>query len=205
MVDNVLFKPYCCCAVVHPAIDACRKIVVDRDLKAEAIQSIEVDYPKGSYDHAAITAPRDLLEMQFSTSYSLALTVLKRRNTPHEYTMEALNDPMTKSTAAKVELHEDSSLDQMFEAGHMPARVRIGTAAGETFEEFVLDARGSPGSPFSSADVDEKFRSQVNEVLGTDRGEELLQTLRNIALVRDVATLPAKLKFRKTAKQARAV
>jgi len=203
-IDNVLFKPYCCCAVVHPAIDACRKIVVDHDLAADAIETIEVGYPKGSYDHAAITSPSDLLEMQFSTSYSLALTVLTRRNTPREYTMEALQDPQVKAVAAKVKLREEPELDPMFDGGHMPARVKIGTRSGDLFEEFVLDAKGSPGAPYSSADIDEKFRSLVSGPLGANRTEELLNSLRNIALLPDVADLPAKFMFEKSVQSARA-
>ena len=84
MIDHILFKPYCCCAVIHPAIDACRMIVEQRNLNGDVIDTVAVDYPKGSYDHSAITNPQDLLTMQFSTAYSLALTVIKRKNTPRD-------------------------------------------------------------------------------------------------------------------------
>jgi 2-methylcitrate dehydratase PrpD len=195
MIDHILFKPYCCCAVIHPAIDACRMIVEQRDLSSNAIESITVDYPKGSYDHSAITNPQDLLSMQFSTSYSLALTVIKRRNTPREYTMDALRDPKMKELAAKVSLREDAEMDRIFNDGHMPARVKIKTKSGDNFEQLVQDAKGSPGVPYLSKDVDEKFRSLTVDVLGKDRAEHLLDMLRNVEKLRDMTELTRVLVF----------
>lgn len=190
---HVLFKPYSCCAVIHPAIDGVMRLVTAHDLRAGDVESIEIGYPKGSYDHSAITSPADLLGMQFSTSYSLALTVLKRRNTPHEYTEAALADPQVRSVASKVRLGQEAELDKLFEAGHMPARVKLRTKSGRLLEEMVLDAKGSPGAPFSSNEVDDKFRSQVVDVLGAERCENLLRVLRNIESLDDMAELPAML------------
>ena len=193
---HVLFKPYSCCAVIHPAIDGVRKLVTAHDLGAGDIESIEVGYPEGSYDHSAITSPKDLLGMQFSTSYSLALTVLKRRNTPHEYTEAALADPQVRGVASKVRLGKEAELDRLFEEGHMPARVKVRTKSGRLLEEMVLDAKGSPGAPFSSDEVDDKFRSQVAGVVGAEKCEQLVRVLRNIESLDDMAELPAMLVVR---------
>ncbi len=190
---HVLFKPYSCCAVIHPAIDGVRKLVTAHNLGAGDVESIEIGYPKGSYDHSAITSPKDLLGMQFSTSYSLALTVLKRRNTPHEYTEAALADPQVRDIAAKVRLREEAELDKLFEEGHMPARVKMWTKSGRLLEEMVLDAKGSRGTPFSSNEVDDKFRSLVADVVGTERCENLVRVLRGIERLDDMARLPAML------------
>ncbi|OGA38052.1 MAG: hypothetical protein A3G24_05540 [Betaproteobacteria bacterium RIFCSPLOWO2_12_FULL_62_13] len=190
---HVLFKPYSCCAVIHPAIDGVRKLVTAHDLGAGDIETIEIGYPEGSYDHSAITSPKDLLGMQFSTSYSLALTVLKRRNTPHEYTEAALADPQVQGVASKVRLVKEAELDRLFAEGHMPARVKVRTKSGRLLEEMVLDAKGSPGAPFSNNEVDEKFRSLVADVVGAEKCERLVRVLRSIESLNDMAELPAML------------
>ena len=169
-IEHAVFKPYCCCAVIHPAIDGMRKLVADHGLTA------------------AITAPRDLLGMQFSTGYSLALTVLKERNTPREYTEAALVDPAVRAFAAKVKVQKDDSLAQYYE-GHRPARVRARTKSGAVHETLVMDAKGTAGVPFSEEDVDGKFRSQAADVVGAASCEKLLQALHNIESVDDVAML----------------
>ena len=72
------FKPCCCVGGIHAAIDGLSKLLAAHNLKADDIESIEVGYPRNTCDHLSITAPHDLLGMQFSTAYTLALTVLKR-------------------------------------------------------------------------------------------------------------------------------
>ena len=191
-IELTRFKPYCCCGGIHPAIDGLAKLVSEHKLKAEVIESVEVSYAMGFHDHAAITAPHDLLGMQFSTSYSLALTVLTGRNTPGVYTMEALADPRVAAFAAKVTVRGDAELTRLFE-GRQPARVRVRTTSGEIVEELVAHAKGSPGAPLTSDEIDEKFRSQAVDILGVRRSDELLRVLRHVDELEDMAALPAML------------
>jgi 2-methylcitrate dehydratase PrpD len=190
MMEYVLFKPYSCCAVIHPAIDALLTILSDTGLDAERIESIEVGYSRVSYDHAAITTPKDLLGLQFSTSYSLAITVLKRRNTPREYTMETLYDPQVKAVAAKVRLNRESKLDQLMADGHMAARITLRSKDGQVFEKLIEDAKGSQASTFTSDDVDAKFNSQVMDVMGAEATQRLIRTLRGIDNISDMSIVP---------------
>src|SRR5262249_18996756 len=124
-----------------------------------------------------------------STSYSLALTALKGRNTPREYTMEALVDPQIRAFASKVRVVQDDVLTNEY-VGKLPARVTVRTTAGAVHEELVINAKGSPGQPLSSQDVDEKFRSQVANILGAENCEKLLRTLRNIDALDKISNLP---------------
>ena len=191
-LQHVLFKPYCCCAIIHPAIDALQKIISEHSVAPDDIERIRVGYPKGSHHHAAITDPKDILGMQFSTAYSLALTVHKGRNTPQEYSLEAIRDPRIRATAAKVVLTNETGLDELFQ-GHMPARITLTTRSGTTYDELVVDAKGSPLKRLTSAEVDEKFRSMVTEVLGADRTGELIRTLRSVRGVDNMARIASML------------
>jgi 2-methylcitrate dehydratase PrpD len=189
-LQHVLFKPYCCCAIIHPAIDAIKNVMGAHKIAPDDIEAIEVGYPKGSHHHAAITDPKDILGMQFSTAFSLASTVLTGRNTPAAYTMAAIADPEMRAMAARVTLTNEKALDELFQ-GHMPARVTITTKAGAKHDDLVIDAKGSPAKRLTSDEVDEKFRSMVVDVLGRERTDEIIATLRNIADVPDMAAVPA--------------
>lgn len=191
-LQHVLFKPYCCCAIIHPAIDALTAIIGRQGLAPDDIESILVGYPKGSHHHAAITDPKDLLGMQFSTGFSLALTVLRGRNTPKEYSMDAIADPAIRAMAARVSLENEVALDPLFE-GHMPARVTLTTKDGRTFDELVVDAKGSPAKRLTSDEIDEKFRSMAVDVLGRERTDAVIATLRNVAAIEDMAAVPGML------------
>ena len=189
-LEHVLFKPHSCCAIIHPAIEGLGDLIKSHKLTANDIEGVEVGYPKRSYEHSAITNPHDLLGMQFSTSYSLALTALKGANTPREYTMEALADPEVKAFAAKVTLVKEEELSRRFER-RMPARVTVRTKAGGVHESLVSDPKGTLQSPLTSADIDAKFRGQVTDVIGSAACETLLHTLRNIESLDDMAKVAA--------------
>ena len=189
MMEHVAFKPYCVVGIIAAAIDGLKKILTTNNLKAGDIESIEVGYPTSHYQHAAISFPHDLLGMQFSTSYSLALTVLKGSNTPRDYTMEALANEEIKAFASRVRVVEDAELGKRYE-GRLPARVNLRTRSGGIFEALVIDAKGSPGAPLSSAEIDDKFRSQVVDVLGAEQCVQLVRMLRNIDALDDIARLP---------------
>jgi 2-methylcitrate dehydratase PrpD len=189
-LEHVLFKPHSCCAIIHPAIEGLGSLMSAHKLAADDIVSVEVGYPKRSYEHSAITNPHDLLGMQFSTSYSLALTAIKGANTPREYTLEALADPNVKAFAAKVTLRKEEELSRRFER-RMPARVTVRTKAGGVHENLVSDPKGSLQSPLTSEDIDVKFRGQVGDIIGNAACEKLLLSLRAIERLDDVAKLPA--------------
>ncbi len=191
IIENTAFKPYCCCAVIHTAIDGMRKLVADHALTADSIAAVDVGYAGASYRHAAITDPKDLLGMQFSTSYSLALAALGRGNTPRSYTEAALKDAAVRTFAAKVQVHKDDELAKYYE-GHRPARVKARTTSGAEFETLIMDAKGTKALPFTDADVDEKFSSQVADVVGKERCAALLATLHDLESVKDIAELMPK-------------
>ena len=194
IVEYVRIKPYSSCGAIHASVDGFKKLIVANDLKPEIIESIEVGLPKSTYEHVGITSPYDLTGMQFSTAYSLALTILKGGNTPREYTLEALADPAIRDFASKVSVREDTELNQ--HRGKFPSHVKVRVKSGNVYEAVVIDPTGSHLFPLSSDQIDDKFRHQVADVLETEHCEQLLRTLRNIDALDDMAKLPRMLIFK---------
>ncbi len=188
-LESIYFKPYCCVGTVHPAIDGLRRIVTANALKAVDIEAVEVSYPSGIHDHVGVATPHDLLGMQFSTAYALAIAVLRGRNTPREYTMATLSDPEVREFAGRVQVLEEAGLDKLTE-GRFAARIKVRTRSGQVFEHLMADAKGAADALLSSDEIDNKFRAQVTDLLGTQRCENLLKTLRDVASLEDIAQLP---------------
>ncbi len=186
--ERIQFKPYCCCGIIHPSIDGLKKIISEQKLTADDIASITIRNPSGFHDHATITAPHDMLGMQFSTSYSLALTALRGGNTPREYTLDALADPAIKAFASRVTVEEGTELNKICE-GHFSAHIKVCTNSGAVHEQLVIDAKGSVAVPLTDEDIDNKFRSQAEEHLGSANCEALLRMLRDIDGIPDVGKL----------------
>lgn len=187
MLDHLRIKPYSCCGAIHAAIDGFRKITTDCDLAADSIATVEVGYPRHTYEHVAIAAPHDVLGMQFSTAFTLALTLLRGRNTPREYNLQALAEPAIREFASRVSIRENAELNAV--KGKYPARVVLYTRSGARHEALVLDPKGSPGAPLSGAEIDEKFQHQAAPVLGAERCGRLLRALRSIDTLDDMGKL----------------
>ena len=187
-IEHAFFKLYSCNGNIHPAIDCLKHLISAHDLKADSIESVTVSYPKSHYKVISVATPRDFLGMQFSTSYCLAVTMLKGRNSPREYTMDALADPEIRAFAAKVAVQEDAELSHMAEAQICePARVKVVTKSGEVHVE--TRTKGTTAK-VSAAEIDNKFRSQVVDVLGAERCENVLRAIRDIDALDDMAKLP---------------
>ena len=187
MLEHLRIKPYSCCGAMHVAIDGLRKITAEHDLDANSIASVEVGYPKQTCEHVAIPVPHDVLGMQFSTAFTLALTMLKGRNTPREYTLDALADPVVRDFASRVSIREDAELNAV--KGKYPARVVLRTRSGARHEALVLDPKGSPVTPLSATEIDEKFQHQAAPALGAERCGKLLRALRGIDALDDMGKL----------------
>jgi 2-methylcitrate dehydratase PrpD len=189
-IEQTLFKAYSCCGIIHAAIDAMKGIVTEHHLKAGDIASVDVGYPSGLHDHVGITAPHDLAGAQFSTSYSLALTVLKGGNSPVEYKTEILDDPQIRDFASRIRVYEDVELNKLCEGrGRFPARVKVRTRAGGQHEMLVPDAKGSAEVPLTSAEIDAKFSLQAADIMGKKQADRVLSALRSIESLDDTAKL----------------
>jgi 2-methylcitrate dehydratase PrpD len=69
--------------------------------------------------------------------------------------------------------------------------MRVRLRDGRVLDEVVRAARGTPGHPVSRHDVEEKFRRLAGVVLPAPRVGRLLETLRDLPALSDVATLAA--------------
>jgi len=65
----------------------------------------------------------------------------------------------------------------------------VRTKSGAVYQDLVVDSKGTHGAPLTRVELDEKFRTQVEDVLGARNCEAALDLLRNIDLVDDVAQL----------------
>jgi 2-methylcitrate dehydratase PrpD len=187
-LESIYFKPYCCVGTIHPAIDAVRGVISKQRLRPDDIAAIDVSYPPGLHEHVGIAQPHDLLGMQFSTAFALAIAVIKGRNTPREYTTETLHDAAVREFAARVRVMQDAALDQTL-GGQFAARIRVHTHDGRCYEH-AGDAKTGANALLSSAELDNKFRAQVADVVGAARCDQLLSVLRNLDSVDDMAQLP---------------
>jgi 2-methylcitrate dehydratase len=69
------------------------------------------------------------------------------------------------------------------------AEVDVETKDGHKFSERVDYPPGDPGNPASQEDIERKVRHYASKVLGQDRTQSLIETVKNLESVSDLNEL----------------
>ena len=184
ILDNST-KLYAACHLLHATIDAGRAIRQASAPAPAAIADVECHVHPLAVKVAAIPAPRSGLEAKFSAAYCAALALTRGEAGESEFTDATAADPGLRELAGRIRPVADPAL------GIPEARMRVRLRDGRVLDEVVRAARGTPGHPVSRHDVEEKFRRLAGVVLPAPRVGRLLETLRDLPALPDVATLAA--------------
>jgi 2-methylcitrate dehydratase PrpD len=184
ILDNST-KLYAACHLLHATIDAGRAIRQTSAPAPAAIADVECHVHPLAVKVAAIPAPRSGLEAKFSAAYCAALALTRGEAGESEFTDATAADPGLRELAGRIRPVADPAL------GIPEARMRVRLRDGRVLDEVVRAARGTPGHPVSRHDVEEKFRRLAGVVLPAPRVGRLLETLRDLPALSDVATLAA--------------
>lgn len=195
MLTTLMFKPYNCCYLIHPAIEGFLTLCRDNNLSPDAIESVTVGYSKFSISHAGkIIIPTDELGAQFSTSFTLALSLIKEAPGMWSYTESNISDSKIIDLAKRISVFEDEQANAEF-----PKRngciVTIKTITGTEFSLRVTDPKGSPENLMKEADVRKKYFKNTVPVIGDESAESFYDQLKNFERLESVRGLSLSLKM----------
>ena len=184
-------KLHACARYLHPALDALEAALASDDVDPAAIERIDVrTYPfAASMDDPR---PSNPLAARFSLPFALATALVADHTGVDAFADPALSDEATLALSAKVKVTSVPEMD----AGlphERPAAVSVRMRDGRVLEGAVRQARGEPDGddPVLDAQVDEKFLGLAARVLAPDGARRLLDALRAVESVDDVAALTA--------------
>jgi 2-methylcitrate dehydratase PrpD len=178
-------KLYAACHLLHATIDAGRAIRERSAPPAEAIAAVECHVHPLAVKVAAIPEPRTGLEAKFSAAYCAALALTRGDAGESEFSDASAPDPGLLGLVGRIRTVADPSL------GIPEARMRVRLRDGHVLDETVRAARGTPGRPVTRQDVEEKFRRVAGVVLPVAQVGRLLEALRRLPTLADLASLAA--------------
>lgn len=171
------FKMYCCCRHLHGPLDALVGLREQHDIDPAKIERIEVKTYAPALRISNWTEPRDIMDVQYSHPYCLALVAIYGPEALLPLTDHVLYDPVVTALSHKVKLSLDPELDKIYaENGTLPARVTV-ICDGQRFVSPVTLPKDG-GLPW--LDLEQKFRSATRLVAGRDQQDELLGALRTV-------------------------
>lgn len=184
---DVYHKVYAQDGFIQPMSEALERIQAAHSLNVDDIERIWVGTCKRAKDEVVglVRHPTNLTDAQFSASFSVAQYLVTGGAGFNEYAEENLKDPRINALSDRVVLEIDEEVEREFQRARLRgAKVVITMKSGEQFSEYVENLR-----PMEPQDLEKKFLTLAQVVMDEERSQVLLDRLRHLEDIRDVATL----------------
>ncbi|MFH8739243.1 MmgE/PrpD family protein [Streptomyces sp. NPDC017964] len=189
-ICNTYFKLYACCRHVHAPLDGMLQLVDHHGINADEIDAINVETTSGALRIANRVHPTNLIDVQYSIPYCLALTAIVGPQALLPLTAEALTQDGATALARKVKLSLSPEFDARFPAETL-ARVTI-ACGDQRLTSDVVTPRGEATNPLSWADLEAKFKAATRMVATEAQQNQVLSAM-NEARAGNLTALTASL------------
>jgi 2-methylcitrate dehydratase PrpD len=179
------YKPFACGIVIHPIIDGCIQLRNEFSLKAAEIERIDLEVDPLVLELTGKKTPQVGLEGKFSVYHSAAVAIIDGRAGEEEYSDSRVHDCEVVALRDKVGATASENIAED------ECHVTVTLKDGRVLKKHVEHAIGSLARPMTDADLDAKFGSLADPVLGAQEASRLRDLCWNIEKLDDVAVLAA--------------
>jgi 2-methylcitrate dehydratase PrpD len=184
---SVGFKPFACGINLHALLAAVIALREKHSLQAANVELIEARVNPHVLVPTGKKEPRTGLEGKYSVYHSAAVALIDGAAGPPQYTDARVTDPEVVALRGRVRVTPDDSVrrDEAF------VMIKLGDGAG--VEHQVSHAPGTAENPLSDAQLAEKFRRLTEPLVGRQRADVILGSLRRLEHLQDVSSLARQL------------
>lgn len=188
ITDGIRVKPYPCGGLAHQAIDAVLEFRAKHGVRADRVDSINVDVTPHVYSRIAFRVPATGIQGKFSMSYLLARAIIDGKVSLDMFTDAAVRDPHVLKLLEKIHMSVDKSLKASNE-GSRPCRVTLRLRNGQIYSREVEHAKGSPEVPMTAEEIETKFSDCAGRVLSKSSTRRTLKNIQNLETLQDIRPL----------------
>jgi 2-methylcitrate dehydratase PrpD len=178
------YKPFACGIVIHPSIDAATQLR-EKGVTPAQVERIELRVHSLVLELTGKKEPKNGLEGKFSVYHGVATGLIFGRAGEGEFSDAVVNDACVVVLRNKVQATVDDSIAE--ESVRMTAVL----TDGRRIEVNVEHAIGSLQRPLSDAQLEAKFRSLVEPVLGAARATHITKACWQLGSAADMRALTA--------------
>lgn len=185
---GVSIKPYPCGSLGHPAMDAMRDLLIEKDIRPEQVKKVRFGTTSRVLEPLRYTDPQNELEAKFSLQFGLGILLLERKAGIHQYRDEVVRRPDVREAMKKVETYEDGGIEGM---GYslIRGKVSIEMEDGTVHERMSELSRGTPQRPMNREELYEKFQECCGLVYGEKQTAQIERLLYKVDAVENIHTL----------------
>jgi 2-methylcitrate dehydratase PrpD len=176
------YKPFACGIVIHPTIDAAVQLR-GKGVKAEEVERVELRVHPLVLELTGKKEPQDGLQGKFSVYHGFAAGLIFGRASEPEYEDAIVRREDVTALRRKVVATVDDSI------GEASADVTAVLKDGRKVHVFVEHAIGSLERPMSDRDLEAKFHSMADEVIGKEKAGRLIEACWKLGDAQDLRAL----------------
>src|SRR5262245_5429292 len=186
---GVSIKPYPSGIVTHQSMDAMLALVTKHDLKLEQVQRVRFYAGKNILEPIRYPLAKNHLQAKFSMPALLAMIIIKRRASHHEFMDAFVASPQMQDLQTRTELINDPEIDAKG-WDLIRSRIEVDTKDGRKLVEWADEKyRGGPLNPISDADLEGKFRMCAEGAIDKAAQDRLLEAVAGIDKLANAGTL----------------
>ena len=179
-LPDVAFKPYPCARQLHAGVEALLTLLRQHSISAQAIEAIElavptanvsmVNRPSMTASHAATVG---------SGQYVMAVTALRGKIDLVSFEKEFLHSVEVRQLMNQVKVTGSTDLDRHYPK-YWSGRVTVTLAGGRSLTHEVIIPKGESGNPMSRDEVEEKFLSLPQPILGAEKARSVVREVSSL-------------------------
>jgi 2-methylcitrate dehydratase len=123
-----------------------------------------------------------------SLPYCTAVALVDGEITNAQFDESRFTDPLLLELVDKIKLYRDAELNKRYPNG-IPNRLTLTLADGRTLVKEVEFPRGHAHNPMSDAEVEQKFRAEVEPRFGKEKADRILAACWNLDKIRRAGEL----------------
>ncbi|HEY4998316.1 MAG TPA: MmgE/PrpD family protein [Usitatibacter sp.] len=181
------YKPFACGIVIHPTIDAAVQLRA-KGVKAEEVDRVELRVHPLVLELTGKKEPQDGLQGKFSVYHGFAAGLIFGRAGEGEYDDAIVRRDDVTALRRKVVATADEAI------GEASADVTAILKDGRKVRVFVEHAVGSLERPMSDKDLEMKFHSMADAVIGAAKASSLIEACWRLGDAKDARAVAAKAK-----------
>jgi 2-methylcitrate dehydratase PrpD len=174
-IEDAYFKPYPCCRHLHPIMDGIVNLKRKHHINPAEVDRIEAgSYAVGArHNHTSWEA---LLDAQMSMPCAAALALVEDDVISPSFKPGRIDRPEVQRMIPRVKVFTDDETERQY-----PKRrggvVTLVMKDGARLTERVLDPKGEGENLMSDADLERKFLSNCEPIIGKDKCQRLLESV----------------------------
>jgi 2-methylcitrate dehydratase PrpD len=176
------YKPFACGIVIHPTIDAAVQLRA-KGVNAEDVERVELKVHSLVLELTGKKEPQDGLQGKFSVYHGFAAGLIFGRAGEGEYDDDIVSRADVTALRRKVVATVDDSIDEA------AADVTAVLKDGRRVRVVVEHAIGSLERPMTDSDLEAKFHSLADAVIGRAKAATLIESCWTLGEAKHVRTL----------------